>query len=308
LAFALLAGAHTARAEPPTRAELIQMAQQAKTSGNHDEALRLARSAGEQKMTASLRRFLVEEESALGQWIDAYADAQACTREAAAEPPSPNHDAVLIGCRALLHELREHVGIVVFDFSSPPPADARVTVDGRLVESLLTESEHPTALGDVVVEVTAPGRVAVRRNAHTRAEPTHVALELGPPPPEPAPVAAPSPAVPAVDTVPMRTVRGPSGIVVAGVGVAAGIGALVTRAVANGKYDTLRERCASQGCPDGSNERDRIDQLDTISLVSGIAGGALVGLGATLYFVIDRHREPVTPGAASTSFALSGSF
>jgi hypothetical protein len=305
LTLALLCSEADALAEAPERAELIQKAQQARASGDHNEALRLGRQAGEAKMTASLRRFLVEEESAIGLWVDAYSDAQKCTREAAMEPPSPNHDAVLIGCRTLLHELREHVGLIVFDFASPPPADLQVTIDGRLVDGLLTEAEHPTSLGEIAVEARASGRRTIKRTVRAESDPTHVALAFSEPPQEPATVTAtPQIGPPRGESVSVRTVRGPSGPIVAGVGVAAGIGAIITRAVATGEYDSLQDRCRVQGCSDGLATRDRIERLDTIALVSGVAGVALVGLGATLYFVIDQRSEPAPPPPKSTSLSL----
>jgi hypothetical protein len=261
-------------------------------------------------MTASLRRFFVEEESALGKWVDAYSDAQRCTREAALEPPSPNHDAVLIGCRTLLHALRDHVGIVVFDFASPPPADLRITIDGREVDGLLTETEHAAPLGEVAIEASASGRPSIRRTVRTGTEPTHVALAF--PEPSPEPVAAPaSPDSPdratrPAEPVTMRTVRGPSGPIVAGIGLAAGIAAIVTRQIATNQYDALFARCNGRSCPGGDDERAQIDRLDTAALVSGIGGAALLGLGATLYFFVDKHTEPVQapPRHAGLSFAI----
>jgi hypothetical protein len=293
LALAIFASHADALAERPERAELIQMAQEAKAAGDHARALRLGREAGEAKMTASLRRFLVEEESALGMWLDAYSDAQKCTREAALEPPSPNHDAVLIGCRTLLHALRDRVGLLVFDFPTPPPADLRVTVDDRLVDDPLTETEHPTSLGEVVIEATASDRASIRRTVRTGTEPTHVVLAFAEPSHEPASSAPPDVAPRVVEPLAVRTVRGPSGPIVAGIGLVAGIGAIVTRVIATGQYDALRDRCSAQGCTDGPDARARIERLDTIALVSGIGGAALLGLGATLYFVVDRRTEPV---------------
>jgi hypothetical protein len=224
-------------------------------------------------------------------WVDAYSDAQKCTREAAQEPPSPNHDAVLIGCRTLLHTLREHVGLIVLDFPSPSPADLRVAFDGRLVDGLLTETEHPSALGEVVIDASASSLATFRRMVLVGPEPIHVTLFAEPPP---EPVAAPvarDVVAPAVEPGARRTVHGLSGPIVAGVGLAAGIGAIVTRVVANGQYDALEQRCSAQACPDGPEARARIERLDTAALVSGIGGAALLGLGATLYFVVDKRTE-----------------
>jgi len=305
LALVILACQAEAQAEPADRGELIQKAQQAKDLGNHQDALRFAREAGDSKMTASLRRFLVEEERALGLWVDAYSDAQKCSREAAMEPPSSNHDAVLVGCRALLHELRDHVGLLVFDIPSPPPADLRVTIDGRLVDSLLAEAEHPTSLGEVAIEATASGRAAIRRNVRAGTDATHVVLAFAEPVQDSGATSdTPDVAPRANETVSMRTVRGPSGPIVAGVGLAAGIGAIVTRAIASGQYSALEERCRNEGCSDGPDARARIERLDTIALVSGLGGAALLGLGATLYFVVDKHAEPISSQPKSASIAL----
>jgi hypothetical protein len=300
VALALLLRQGVALAESPERADLIQRAQQAKVAENHAEALRLAREAGQIKMTASLRRFIVEEESALGMWVEAYSDAQKCTREGPLEPPSPNHDAVLIGCRALLHALRDHVGLLVFDVPSPPPADLRVTIAGRLVDGPLAETEHAAPLGEVVVEAEASGRVPIHQTVRVGAEPTHVELALSEPSRETATTVTTGVAPRASEPVAVRTVRGPSGPIVAGIGLLAGVTAIVARQVANGQYDALQGRCTGQPCPDGSDARARIERLDTIALVSGIGGAALIGLGATLYFVVDKHTEPAAPPRRAT--------
>ena len=305
LALALFAPRANAQEEPRGRADLIQRAQQAKASGNHAEALRLGREAGEAKMTASLRRFLVEEESALGMWVDAYSDAQKCTHEAAMEPPSPNHDAVLIGCRTLLHTLRDQVGLVVLDFPTPPPADLRVTLDGRLVDGPLAETEHPTHKGEVAVEATAPGRPSIDRVVLVGDEPIHVSLAFAEPPNEPVATSlSPGPVARTKETSSGRTVHGLSGPIVAGVGVAAGIGAVVTRAIANGEYDALQQRCPPGACRDESEARARIERLDTVALVAGVGGAALLGLGATLYFVVDKRTEHATSRRETFSVAF----
>src|SRR5262245_1853307 len=67
------------------RGDLLERATLARAAGDHAEALKSARRAAGFKMTASLRRFIVEEEMAAKEWLNAHVDAQKCTREAAAE-------------------------------------------------------------------------------------------------------------------------------------------------------------------------------------------------------------------------------
>jgi hypothetical protein len=129
---ALLFASHADALERPERAELIQMAQEAKAAGDHARALRWGEAV--KPMTASLRRFRRRDRAR--PVVDAYSDAY---RNARGKPRSslfPNHDAVS-SLPNPLHAVRDRVGLLVFDFPSPLPADLRVTVDDRLVDDLL---------------------------------------------------------------------------------------------------------------------------------------------------------------------------
>jgi hypothetical protein len=202
----------------------------------------------------------------------------------------------------LLHSLRERVGLVVLDFPSPPPSDLRVTFDGRLVDGLFTETEHPAALGEVAIEASASGRATIRRPVLVGPEPIHVTLAFAETPPE---AVVRDDVVPTAEPRAGRTVHGLSGPIVAGVGLAVGIGAIVTRVIANGEYDALEQRCRGHICPDGPEASARIDRLDTAALVSGIGSAALLGLGATLYFVVDKRTERAPAASQAPKFSIA---
>jgi hypothetical protein len=288
------------------RAALLEQAQNARANGDHRAALALATQAGELKMTAALRRFLVEEEAALGLWSAAYADARSCVAEAALEPPSANHDAVLTGCKTLAQELRQHIALIVLDVPPGAPAELVVTLNGSRVSDPLHGAEQPVASGRVLIEATLPGHLPLHTELEGRAaEVVHVPIALVPEPAPPPPVprrAAPSPRGPAPEKPRTRRVHGISGPLVAGAGVAVGVLSLAARLVADRDYASLKERCERFGCPNGEAARAHVDRLDSIALVGGVTSAVLLAAGASLYFVLDKHDRLV--GSKALRFGL----
>src|SRR5258706_16394156 len=83
--------AHRAEAQldEPTaaaRRALITDAQQASDHGDHRHALDLALRAGQLRMSATLRRFIAEEQNELGRFVEALNSARLCIEEAGREP------------------------------------------------------------------------------------------------------------------------------------------------------------------------------------------------------------------------------
>lgn len=122
-AASLAAAQAAAQADPDvmaaTRRELVQEAQQARASRDHLRALELANRAGQLGMTTALRRFIAEEQSALGILGAALDSAERCVREAPrdASPASAEHAAA---CEALAADLRPRVARAVDE--APPPS------------------------------------------------------------------------------------------------------------------------------------------------------------------------------------------
>src|SRR5262249_59795061 len=69
----------------------------------------------------------------LGAFSAAYEAARGCTEAAASEPPSANHDAVFLGCRALMHELEPRIGLVSFAWDGDLPEGAVLALDGEVI-------------------------------------------------------------------------------------------------------------------------------------------------------------------------------
>jgi hypothetical protein len=120
----------------------------------------------------------------------------------------------------------------------------------------------------------------------------------------PAPVPTPQPTIPPKkeeesDGSGMRTI----GLIVAGVGIAGlGVGT-VTGIMAMGKHDDAVASCPSypDRCPaDGSGTRlnEEARDLASISTIAFIGGGALVVVGAVLFFVAPSGKSPVTVTAS----------
>jgi hypothetical protein len=122
-AASLAASQAAAQADPDvmaaTRRELVQEAQQARASRDHLRALELANRAGQLGMSTALRRFIAEEQSALGLLGAALDSAERCVREAPRDtsPASAEHAAA---CDALATDLRPRVARAVDE--APPPS------------------------------------------------------------------------------------------------------------------------------------------------------------------------------------------
>src|SRR5438105_823884 len=106
-------------ADMAARRLLLEQAQQARTGGDHTRALDLASRAGRISMTASVRRFIAEEENSLGRYASALGSAELCVHDAEREPASRNRDAVASGCRTLASQLRGRVGHIVVRVPTP---------------------------------------------------------------------------------------------------------------------------------------------------------------------------------------------
>jgi hypothetical protein len=113
LGCVVLSASSSARAQSAAtmgdeRHELIEQAVHARASGSHAAALELANRASGLGMTPSLRRFIAEEQMALGMLRPALVSAEACAREAE-QSALPNSDVHRRACEALANSLRPQV-------------------------------------------------------------------------------------------------------------------------------------------------------------------------------------------------------
>jgi len=111
-AVSLLASQAAAQADPEvmaaSRSELIEEAREARIAGDHARALDLGLRAGQLSMSTALRRFIAEEQTALGTLGAALDSAELCVREAERDP-SPTSPVHAAACEALAVRLRPRV-------------------------------------------------------------------------------------------------------------------------------------------------------------------------------------------------------
>src|SRR5262249_50690377 len=88
-----------------------------------------------------------------------------------------------------------------------------------------------------------------------------------------------------------RTIHNVSEPIVTNIDIAANINALITRFITINQYNTLYDRCARKTYSNNADTQAGIEHLETAAVVSGIGAAVLVGLGATLYFFVDKHVE-----------------
>jgi hypothetical protein len=313
-------------AEITARIDLISQAQRARSGGDHTRSLDLAERAGRISMTSSLRRFITEEQMALGRTVDAYASAQLCLREAAAELPSPNRDAVARGCTSLVSSLESRIGRIVVNVPQPTPHGLHVTVAGSELRDALWGVDYVVSPGSIAVDATAAGLPPFHRNVQVAAGGREtVSIELVPTtapnsggpieqsgqhhvaprePFAPRPIVEPSRA---------RTIRSPLGPVLMAAGGAALITGVITTIMSETQYHTLMKQCPGEGACTMERygpDMQSIQTLDVVSTVTFIAGAGLLALGTVFLFtLVHTEREPsVSVGLAPGGLTFSGRF
>jgi hypothetical protein len=173
----LLTPAWSRAQEAPSRRDLLVRAEAASREGQHADALALAEAAGRMQMTPSVRMFLAEEHEALAEGgvrgrhlLDAAAMAQACVRDANAQPTLNNRDRILARCTVLLQRLNARIARVRVVVAATPPAGTEV----RLDERRLTDAEWNTPIevlpGESVVEARSPDGRVFRQTVRLAAE------------------------------------------------------------------------------------------------------------------------------------------
>lgn len=105
---------------------------------------------------------------------------------------------------------------------------------------------------------------------------------------------------------PLRTV----GFVVAGVGVAALVGGVITGVMANGAYSDLQTSCPNQTCSNASDlsQRDTVDTLAGMTNGLLIGGGVLAAAGVVMVLVGGPRTETVQVGFDGRGLTLGGRF
>ncbi len=238
LLAALVAG--TAAAQDCATAEChVERGLAARTQGDDAAATQHFEAALALERTPRILAQLALAEQALGRWIDA--EAHLVEAMAADDPWIVDHRAVLDGALATI---REHLGRLIVTANVE---GATVRVNGRDAGALPMAEPVSVEIGTAVVDVTAPGHVAVQRQEEIAAgQLSRVRVTLVPragaaspdpltsDPVSPDPV-SPDPVAPDPDPTPAPAVDGggpPAFLILGGVSAALTVAALVTTFVA----------------------------------------------------------------------------
>ena len=254
------------------RRGLIEQAQSAREQGEHLQALDFARRAAQLGSSASLRRFIAEEEEALGLPAEALGSAELCAREGAHEPAQAAHVEV---CRAIAARAKDAVAHVVLRVA-PDVDGGHVLVRGAEVPRARWGAPYVVSPGTLTVEATAPGFIPYRAEVDVaRGAIAEVAIMLHPaqlaeprtsePPPAPSRPEVER-AAPSRRLSPLVFVGAGTAIVASGVALGVGL-------AANASLRDYESRCAAPGAaPTCAGERDRLQgDLDTRALIVNVA-------------------------------------
>lgn len=118
-------------------------------------------------MTPSLRLFLMQEQTQVGQLAEAYSSAIACQSEAARDTAASAQTIARL-CTESISSLQSRVGRVVVTIA-PTVEGARVFVGNRELHAVLLGQDYVVTPGEVSVRAEAPGHRAVSRTVSVAA-------------------------------------------------------------------------------------------------------------------------------------------
>jgi hypothetical protein len=300
-AASLLASTAFAQTDPgvmaATRRDLIREAQEARTADDHARALDLATRAGQLGMSASLRRFIAEEQNAQGLLGPALGSAELCVREAERDASAARADHVA-ACQAIAANLRPRVARLTVE--TPRIAGLEVRVADTDLPSAVWGVPYIVTPGTVLVTATAPGYRPFRAELDVGpggARTVRVVLEEAPQQLE-QPGAAGAAAGNDIRRVEPRGALNPAPIAlvaVGGVGFIAAGGFYVMRGSALNARDAM---CDDRGCPESARpDHDRAVTFNTLTNVSLGVGAALAAGGLVWYLVAPRRSAGSPEGA-----------
>jgi hypothetical protein len=288
--WSALAADSSAAADTSERAR-FKAAQELYDKGNFAGALPLFRAIPSPNAHLYAARCLV----GLKQLPEAYEELSATIREATERALTEQRYAATRDAAATERTaLASKIGLVVIAVTDRP-AGIVVTIGGRVVPADHLGEAFPVAPGPVLVEATAPGRVAFQRRLAIGAGASEVlAIAL-------VTATAVAKAPPPITTHEkigggVRT----GGFVVAGVGVAGLATFAITGLLANSKYSSVSAACGGTHCTDPAYQ-SQIDAGKTLDTVANIGlGVGLAGLvGGTLMIVFGGAKEAPVAVAAS---------
>ncbi len=319
-----------------SRRALIDRATAARTAGRHAEALDLAQRAAQIQMTPSLRLFVMQEQTQVGQLAEAYSSAIACQSEAARDTAT---SALTIArlCADSVNTLQGRVGRVVVTVT-PAVDGVRVYVANRELHAALLGQEYVVTPGAISVRAELSGHRTASRDVTVVAGasmPVALVLEreaapqqtvVTPPDThgsESNTVSTPNNTDPAT----ARPIETPAGGGAIGAGQGAGsssapragarplnVGAIVTTATggailvggsvllglgasATAEYDQLcTPRCTQNSVTMGRAAYERANTMFAAG-IAGVAIGGAVAVGGLVWMLVARPRSAPTTTA-----------
>ncbi len=177
-----LASTSVAQVTDPTllasRRALIDRATAARNGGRHPEALELAQRAAQIQMTPSLRLFIMQAQTQVGQLAEAYSSAIACQSEASRDTAASAQTITRL-CTESINTLQARVGRVAVTVS-PAVEGLHVFVGNRELHSALLGQDYVVTPGEVSIRVEAAGYRTASRTVTVNAAaslPIQIALE-----------------------------------------------------------------------------------------------------------------------------------
>jgi hypothetical protein len=230
--------------------------------------------------------------------------------------PGPVRD----DCAQRLTELRSVIPTVVFvvkDDADQDLSEVSVTMDDQPLASKLDGTAIAIDPGAHHFVFDAPGRQREERSLviregekdrHERVVLVATPVAASPPVVPQSASVAPAEPPPANDGRAQRT----AGLVVGGVGVAGVVVGSIFGILAKATYDSAVNQCkgTTRCTPPEVEQGNAAHSQATVSTVAFIAGGALLGGGAFLYFTAPRAGVTVSPtvGMRSAGVGINGSW
>jgi len=150
-------GSSGADAQTPERHKLLQDALTARKADDFETAIKWANRARKIRATPSILLFIAEEQTALGQYSNSWANAQRCA-EARQDNELQDREGVLKACNTLMTLLNQKGARLIISMPSPLPSGAEVIVQGHIFPETHYGQPYLLMPGRIKVEAKAPGR------------------------------------------------------------------------------------------------------------------------------------------------------
>jgi hypothetical protein len=304
------------------RQNFLEEAQKARDADDHARALALASRAGHIKMTPSLRLFIAEEQSAVGQLANSMNNAELCAKEASEDKTLRNRQKIIGACKSLAVKLQQSSARLIVLMPDPIPPLAQVIVNGHVFPEELYGKPYLMSPGNIRVEANAAGRLPFSRDLLVGQGQEGTVTVVLPPaiveaPPPTLPPAAPE--APVVSAAPEQKSKiGP--YVTLGAGAASLGASVIFLLVRNSAVNDLNAKCGGPDhtiCPDTPEVHSLKDKASTYNTLTNVALGvgaaAVIGGGVWLFLEgthssakSSRANLQITPTQGGAVIGIAG--